>query len=72
MKKITEIILGYLLLISGIFIVTYIFKFENYWLDVILVLFVFSFIVYIRWDKKHEKAFLNAMNKSRKRKQSRK
>ena len=72
MKKITEIVLGYLLLIFGIFMVIYIFQFKNYWFDVIWILLLFSFIVYIRYDQKHEKAFLDLMNKSHKRQKPKK
>ena len=72
MKKIIEIILGYLLLISIIFIVNHIFKFENDWFSVIWILLLYSFIVYLRINKKAGKVFLDAMNKSRKRQKPKK
>ncbi len=51
------------MLILGIFIVSYIFEFKNYWFGIMRALPLFSFIIYIRWDKKHKNAFLNLMNK---------
>ena len=72
MKKIIEIILGYLLLIFGIFIVKYIFKFENGWFSIIWVLLLYSFIVYLRINKKARKVFLDAMNKSYQRQKKKK
>ena len=72
MKKIIEIILGYLLLIFGIAIINYIFKFKHYWFEAVWISLLYGFIVYIRWDKKHETKFLYYMNKSRKRQDNKK
>ena len=72
MNKVIEIILAYLLFFSLIFLSNYIFKFEHHWGADIGYTILFTFMMYIHFNKKAQKVFLDAMNKSRKRQESKK
>ncbi len=72
MNKILEIILAYLLFFSLVFITNSIFKFKHHWGADIWVTILFTFIIYLHYNKKAQKLFLDSINKSRKRQKSKK